>query len=100
MKKHNQLADKCEELEDSKQIDKKIVANFEEFCVSFKDKEAQKTVKTDIMTMLYDNNNKISLSNKKSLKIGFQTQSKSIIESDSEIDEELKPKKKIKSITN
>ncbi len=96
MKKHNQLADKCEELEEDEEIDKKIVDNFEEFCGSFKDKDAQKTVKTDIMTMLYDNNNKISFSNKKSLK----NESDSELESESEIEEEIKPKKKVKSITN
>ncbi len=61
IKKHNQLADKCEHLEETKQIEQNIIDNFEEFCGSFKDKEAQKTVKTDIMTMLYDNNNKINM---------------------------------------
>ena len=98
IKKHNQLADKCEHLEETKQIEQNIIDNFEEFCGSFKDKEAQKTVKTDIMTMLYDNNNKISFSNKKSLK--NEPYSESETESEIEIEEERKPKKKVKSITN
>jgi hypothetical protein len=64
-KKHNQLSDKCEYLEETKQIDKKIVDNFEEFCESFNDKEAQKNTKNDVITMLYDNKEKIK--NKKAL---------------------------------
>ena len=45
-KKHNQLSDKCEYLEETKQIDKKIIENFEEFCENFNNKEAKKTTKT------------------------------------------------------
>jgi hypothetical protein len=63
-KKHNQLSDKCEYLEETKQLDKKIIDNFEEFCESFNDKEAQKTTKNNIVTMIYDNKNKIKLKNK------------------------------------
>jgi uncharacterized C2H2 Zn-finger protein len=59
LKKHNQLSSICEELEEKNQISKKIVKNFEEFCESFKNKDAQKTIKNNILTMLYDNNNKI-----------------------------------------
>ena len=58
-KKHSQLSDKCEYLEETKQIDKKIIDNFEEFCESFNDKEAKKTTKNNIITMIYDNKDKI-----------------------------------------
>jgi hypothetical protein len=36
-----------------------IIKNFEEFCENYKDKEAQKTTKNDIILMIYNNSNKI-----------------------------------------
>ena len=96
-KKHNQLIDKCEHLEETKQIDKKIIDNFEEFCESFNDKEAQKTTKNNIVTMIYDNKNKIKLKNK--IKISksdlnkLESIEKKIIETN---DNDIKPKKKKK----
>ena len=90
IKKHNQLADKCEELEEKKQIDKTILENFEEFCESFKDKDAQKTIKTNLITMLYDNNGKITnqIKNKSIKKIDY---SELESETETESEEDLKP---------
>jgi len=63
-RKHNQLIDKREELEDLKKIDKKIIDNFDEFCESLENNEAKKSIKNDIITMIYDNKNKIKSKNK------------------------------------
>jgi hypothetical protein len=65
LKKHNQLSSICEQLENENKLDKNIIENFEEFCESFKNKEAQKTIKNNIVSMLYDNRNKIKSNNKK-----------------------------------
>jgi hypothetical protein len=69
LKKQNQLSSMCEKLENENKIDKKIIEHYEEFCEHFKNIEAQKTTKNNIITMLYDNRNKISnLKNIKSIK--------------------------------
>ena len=85
-RKHNQLIDKREELEDLKKIDKKIIDNFDEFCETLKNNDAQKSIKNDVITMLYDNKDKIKIRKK---------ENKNEIEI--EIKNEIKPKKKIKS---
>lgn len=84
-KKHGQLVDKCEELGDSKQIDKSTINNFEEFCESFNDKEAQKSTKNNVLLMMYDNKDKIKLK-KNSLK--------------EESEDDIKPKKQVKYKNN
>jgi hypothetical protein len=81
-KKHNQLIDKREELEDLKKIDKKIIDNFDEFCESLENNDAKKSIKNDIITMIYDNKNKIKSINKNKIDIKPET--------------DLKPKKIIK----
>jgi hypothetical protein len=58
-KKYNMLNDKCEELEELKLINKKTVNNFEDFCEYYDNKEAQKTNKTNVTLMLYNNKDKI-----------------------------------------
>jgi hypothetical protein len=58
-KKYNMLNDKCEELEELKLINKKTIENFEEFCGNYDNKEAQKTNKTNVTLMLYNNRDKI-----------------------------------------
>ena len=82
-KKHNQLIDKREELDDLKKIDKKIIDNFDEFCESLENNDAKKSIKNDIITMIYDNKNKIKSINKN--KIDIKSEEK-----------DLKPKKIIK----
>jgi hypothetical protein len=64
LKKHNQLSSICEQLGNEKKIDRNVIENFEEFCESFKNKDAQKTIKTNIVTMLYDNKHKIKFKKK------------------------------------
>jgi hypothetical protein len=58
IKKHNQLANKCEELEEKKKIDKKTIDNFEEFCQNYNDIEAKKNTRENVIMMIYDNKNK------------------------------------------
>lgn len=58
-KKYNLLSDKCEELEESKQINNKTIKNFEEFCENYDNEESQKNTKTDIMLMIYNNKDKV-----------------------------------------
>lgn len=58
-RKYNMLIDKCEELEESGQLSDKIIEDFAEFTRNYKDKEAQKNTKNDIMMMLYNNRDKI-----------------------------------------
>ena len=48
MKKYNLLSSKCEELEETKQIGKKTIKNFEEFCENYNNKDAQKTTKKNM----------------------------------------------------
>jgi len=59
IRKHNELTDKYEELEESNKLSKKIVDNYQEFCESFTSEEAQKTTKSDVLLMLYGNKDKI-----------------------------------------
>ncbi len=54
-RKHNQLTDKCEELEEENKLSKKIIKNYEEFCESFDDKEAQKSTKNDVPSSILFN---------------------------------------------
>lgn len=54
-KKHNTLTDKCEELREMNMIDDQTLYNYEEFCRNFKDPEARKITKTQVITMIYDN---------------------------------------------
>jgi len=59
-KKYNLLGEKCEELEESKEISKKIINNFEEFCENYNSKEAQKNTKKEALLMIYNNKDKIA----------------------------------------
>lgn len=59
-KKYNLLGEKCEELEESKEISKKIIDNFEEFCEHYNSKEAQKNTKKEALLMIYNNKDKIA----------------------------------------
>ena len=59
IKKYNLLSDKCEQLEESKQINDKTIRNFEELCENYDNKESQKTTKKNIMLMIYNNKDKI-----------------------------------------
>jgi len=58
-KKYDLLVDKYDELEESNEIDEKISRNFRIFSENYKDHEAQKNTKNDIMLMIYNNKNKI-----------------------------------------
>jgi hypothetical protein len=58
-KKYNILSDKCEELDEAKQLSKKTIDNFSEFGENYDNPEAQKNTKTDIMLMIYNNKDKI-----------------------------------------
>jgi hypothetical protein len=91
-RKHNQLIDKREELEDLKKIDKKVIDNFDEFCEALEDNEAKKSIKNDVITMLYDNKDKINIKKKDKNKV----LDLKCIEIENKNDEDLKPKKKIK----
>jgi hypothetical protein len=58
-KKYNILDDKCEELEESKKIDDKIIEKFRIFQENYRDEEAQKNTNNNIELMIYNNRNKI-----------------------------------------
>ena len=58
-KKYNLLGEKCEELEEAKQISEKTIKNFEEFCENYDSEEAQKTTKNNITLMIYNNGDKL-----------------------------------------
>jgi hypothetical protein len=88
-KKHNQLTDKCEELEEANKISKKIIDNYNEFCENFSDKEALKSTKNDVLLMLYDNKDKIKIKKNSILK---KTEDISV-----DSDEDIRPVKKIKN---
>ena len=87
-KKHNQLIDKREELENLKKIDRKIMDNFDEFCENLENNEAKKSIKNDVITMIYDNKNKINP------KIKINAKNENI---DISKDDNIKLKKKIKN---
>jgi hypothetical protein len=91
-KKHSQLTDKCEELEEANKISKKILDNYEEFCENFTNKEAQKSTKNNVLLMLYDNKDKIKIKKNSNLK--------KIEEINENSDEDIKPIKKLKTKTN
>ncbi len=59
MKKYNLLGEKCEQLQEDKKLNKKIIDNFEEFCHNYTDKEAQKTTKKNTILMIYNNKDKL-----------------------------------------
>ena len=63
--KYNILVDKCDELEESNEIDEKILNKFTEFAKNYKDEEAQKNTKNNIQMMLYNNRDKIEKIKKK-----------------------------------
>ena len=60
-KKYNMLADKCDELEEKKEIDEKVLNKFMRFSENYKDAEAKKNTKHDIMLMIYNNKGKINV---------------------------------------
>jgi hypothetical protein len=59
-RKYDMLAHKCDELEEKKEIDEKTLNKFMRFSQNYKDAEAQKNTKNNIMLMIYNNKNKIN----------------------------------------
>ena len=68
-KKLNLLSNKCDELEESNKINKKVIKNFEEFQNNYNDEEAQINTKKNVMLMIYNNKDKVKnkIKNKLSL---------------------------------
>lgn len=62
-KKYDMLTEKCCELEELNEIDVKILNNFEQFSENYKNSEAQKNNRDDIILMIYNNKDKINLKN-------------------------------------
>jgi uncharacterized protein YejL (UPF0352 family) len=60
-KKLNTLIDKCEELEESDQINEKLVDKFSEFQINYMDNSAKKNTKDDVILMIYNNKDKIKV---------------------------------------
>jgi hypothetical protein len=60
-KKLNLLIDKCEELEENKHITEKVVDNFAEFQDNYRDDDAKKNTKEDVMMMIYNNKEKTKI---------------------------------------
>jgi len=60
-KKYNLLVDKLDEMEENKEIDEKTIKNFLRFTENYKDKEAQKITKNDIILLIYNNKNKVNM---------------------------------------
>jgi hypothetical protein len=60
-KKYIMLADKCDELGENNEIDENILNKFSQFSENYKDKEAQKYTKDEIMLMIYNNKGKVNL---------------------------------------
>jgi len=58
-KKYNLLVKKCDEFEESNQINNKIVENFREFEENYYDNEATRNTKKNILLMIYNNKNKV-----------------------------------------
>ena len=58
-KKLNTLIDKCEELEETDQINDKVVDKFAEFQINYMDDSAKKTTKNDVVLMIYNNKDKV-----------------------------------------
>jgi len=94
-KKHTQLTLKCDELIESKQIGKKIIDNYEEFCGNFIDKEAKKATKSNVMMMIYDNKDKVKIhKNKSKSKIKLDKQESETNENENDKINDEKNKKK------
>ena len=91
----NILTDKCEEFEETKQINKKIISNFNEFCNNYDNNEAQKNTKKNILSMIYDNKDKIKDKDKINKKNDVDTEEGN---SDSEIDIKVKKQNNKKKI--
>jgi hypothetical protein len=60
-KKLNTLIDKCEELEETDQINDKVVDKFSEFQVNYMDDKAKKNTKDDVILMIYNNKDKVKV---------------------------------------
>jgi len=60
-KKYNILVDKFDELEEKNELDDKILERFNLFSKNYKDIDAQKNTKNDIMLMIYNNKNKVNM---------------------------------------
>ena len=60
-KKYNLLVDKLDEMEEKKEIDENILKNFLRFTENYKDVDAQKNTKNEIMLMIYNNKNKVNM---------------------------------------
>ena len=52
------MIDKCEELEENKDISEEVVDKFSEFQDNYTDDNAKKTTKDDVILMIYNNKNK------------------------------------------
>jgi len=59
--KYNHLSDKCDELEETNEIDEKTLNKFLSFAQNYKDEEAEKNTKDKILLMIYNNKDKIKL---------------------------------------
>ena len=60
-KKLNLLMDKCEELEENDDITDKVVDNFNEFQDNYRDDDAKKNTKDDVVLMIYNNKDKVKV---------------------------------------
>ncbi len=60
-KKLNLLMDKCEELEENEDITDKIIDNFNDFQDNYRDDDAKKNTKDDVMLMIYNNKDKVKV---------------------------------------
>ena len=60
-KKYNLLVTKLDEMEENKELDEKTMNNFLRFTENYKDKEAQKITKNDIILLIYNNKNKVNM---------------------------------------
>jgi hypothetical protein len=87
--KYNILNDKYEEFEESNKINEETINNFKEFRINYDNNESKKYAKNKIISMIYDNKDKIKDRGKINKKTETDTEEEN---SDSEIDD--KPKKK------
>jgi len=60
-KKYNLLVNKLDEMDENNEIDEKTMNNFLRFTENYKDKEAQKITKNDIILLIYNNKNKVNM---------------------------------------
>ncbi len=94
--KLNILNDKCEEFEESNKINEKIINNFEEFRTNYNNDESKKYTKNKIISMIYDNKDKIKDKNKINKKNDIDTEDNSDSEKDIKVKKKTnKSKKKI-----